>query len=170
MRLLGQMTTKVCYYRNGGCWRIEEHWRYEVIGASAPRATPNGPVTAPYIANATLYPYSSAGLASSSTVSVIGSRFPWTTGMVTVTARGRGYFKTVHYGQGYDNRNPITGKGTIQLVSPAMTRWLHPASEFETAGIGILRIKFVPEPQTWVLLAAGASLLWLGARMRGHWR
>ena len=89
--------------------------------------------------------------------------------MVTVTAVGRGPFKTVHYGQGYDNRNPVSGKGTIQLVSPVMTRWLQPAANFETAGIGILRIKFVPEPQTWVVLVAGASLLCVGARMRGRW-
>jgi hypothetical protein len=37
---------------------------------------------------------------------------------------------------------------------------------FETGGIAILRIKFVPEPQTWVMLVAGASLLGFGARMR----
>ena len=49
MRLLGQMTTKFCYYRNGGCSLGERNWRYDAVGASGSRATPNGPVTAPHI-------------------------------------------------------------------------------------------------------------------------
>jgi hypothetical protein len=168
MRLLGQMTTKRCYYRNGGCLLSERNWRYDVVGASAPRPTPNGPVTAPHIV--TNRPtYYCIPESCSSTYYLIGSRFPWTTGMVTVTARKRGEFKTVHYATGYDNRNPVTGKGTIQLVSPVMTRWLQPAYNLETAGIGLLRIVFVPEPQTWVVLVAGASLLCVGARMRRRW-
>jgi hypothetical protein len=56
----------------------------------------------------------------------------------------------------------------MQLVSPVLTRWLQPAVNFETAGIGILRIKFVPEPQTWMVLVAGISMLGLGARLRGR--
>jgi hypothetical protein len=99
-------------------------------------------------------------------LTVEGSRFPWTTGSVTVTAVGRGPHKTVHYAKGYDNRTPTSGKGTIQLVSPVLTRWLQPAVNFETGGIAILRIKFVPEPHTWVMLVVGASLLCVGVRMR----
>jgi hypothetical protein len=38
--------------------------------------------------------------------------------------------------------------------------------DFETGGVGILRIKFVPEPRVWVMLIAGGSLL--GALYR--WR
>jgi hypothetical protein len=167
MRLLGQMTTKVCYYRNGGCSLGQNDWMYDAVGASASRATPAGPVTSPYRITGTAYYYQTAGN-QTSTVSVLGSRFPWTTGMVTVTARKRGEFKTVHYATGYDNRNPFTGKGTIQLVTPVMTRWLQVAANLETAGIGLLRIKFVPEPQTWLLLIAGASLLGVGYRMRGR--
>jgi hypothetical protein len=90
---------------------------------------------------------------------VSGSRFPWTTGSVTVTAKGRGPDKTVHYAKGYDNRTPTGGYGTIQLVSPTLTRWLQPCCKFETGGIGILRIKFVPEPRVWVMLVAGGSSL-----------
>jgi hypothetical protein len=58
----------------------------------------------------------------------------------------------------------------IQLVSPVMTRWLVIGTEFdfETGGIGILRIEFVPEPQTWAMLIAGISLLGVGYRMRGR--
>ena len=167
MRLLGQMTTKVCYYRNGGCSLGENDWFYDLVGTTASRATPSGPVTAPYVITGYAYYYQTAG-SQISTVKVIGDRLPWTTGSVTVTARGRGGFKTVHYGHGYDNRNPVTGKGTIQLVSPVMTRWLQPASKLETTGIAQLRIKFVPEPQTWALLIAGASLLGVGYRMRGR--
>jgi hypothetical protein len=53
-------------------------------------------------------------------------------------------------------------------VTPVLTRWLQPAVNLETAGIGILRIKFVPEPQTWMMLVAGASLLCVGTRRRGR--
>jgi hypothetical protein len=99
---------------------------------------------------------------------VEGSRFPWTTGSVTVTAKGRGPHKTVHYAKGYDNRTPTNGEGTIQLVSPVLTRWLQPGANFETGGIGILRIKFVPEPQALAMLVAGVSLLAVGYRVRGR--
>jgi hypothetical protein len=57
--------------------------------------------------------------------------------------------------------------GTIQLVSPVLTRWLSWV-DYETGGIAVLRIKFLPEPQTWAMLVAGASLLGVGARMRGR--
>jgi hypothetical protein len=45
-----------------------------------------------------------------------------------------------------------------------LTRWLQPAYNSETGGIGILKIKFVPEPQTWAMLVAGVSLLAVGYR------
>jgi hypothetical protein len=170
MRMLGTLTTKVCYYRNGSCSRGELNWRYEVVGLTAD--TYGGIVTRGYIATYwwNWYSRSKTITPTDNFVDVIGFRFPWTTGSVTVTATGRGPHKTVHYAKGYDNRNTTTpsGLGTIQLVSPVLTRWSHPAITFETGGIGILRIKFVPEPQTWVMLVAGASLLGLGARMRGR--
>jgi hypothetical protein len=167
MKMLGALTAKVCYYRNGGCSIAELNWRYEAVGA--PAYTSEGVVTRGYLATAASTRYLTS-LKQISTYSLWGYRFPWTTGTVTVTATGRGPHKTVHYAHGYDNRNTTTpsGKGTIQLVSPVLTRWLQPAINFETAGIGILRIKFVPEPQTWVMLVAGASLLGFGARMRGR--
>jgi hypothetical protein len=166
MSMLGALTTKVCYFRNGGCTLGEMNWRYDAVGVAA--YTYEGVVTRGY--TVTYGPPCYWGLCSYSSVNVHGARFPWTTGTVTVTATGRGTHKTVHYAHGYDNRNTTTpsGKGTIQLVSPVLTRWLSPAVNFETGGIGILRIKFVPEPQTWIMLAAGASLLGLGTRMRGR--
>jgi len=167
MTMLGALTTKVCYYRNGGCSLIEPDWRYDAIGTSA--QTSNGVVTNGYIATWREGGYWGCWwYGSSSCLTVEGSRFPWTTGSVTVTAVGRGPHKTVHYAKGFDNRTPTSGKGTIQMVSPVLTRWLSPAVHFETGGIAILRIKFVPEPQAWVMLVAGASLLCVGARMRGR--
>jgi hypothetical protein len=165
MQMLGQLTTKVCYYRNGGCSIGTNDWRYEAIGAAAYTSggvvTRGYPVSPPPAYYCTLTcPYSSS--------KVTGVRFPWTTGSVTVTATGRGPHKTVHYAKGFDNRTPTSGKGTIQMVSPTLTRWLQPAVNFETGGVAILRVKFVPEPQTWVMLVAGASLLCVGARMKGR--
>jgi hypothetical protein len=167
MTMLGALTTKVCYYRNGGCSLGSNNWRYDAIGTYA--HTSKGVVTAGYIVTYKAYYYHTA-LEQTSTVNVEGSRFPWTTGTVTLTATGRGPHKTVHYTHGFDNRNTTTseGRGTIQLVTPVLTRWLQPTLNFETGGVGILRIKFVPEPQTWALLIAGASLLGVGYRMRGR--
>jgi hypothetical protein len=167
MRMLGAFTTKVCYYRSGGCSLGSFNWRYEAIGASAP--TLMGVVNKGFQALYTAL-YVHTALMQTSTINVEGARFPWTTGTVKVTATGRGPHKTVHYAQGYDNRNTTTptGKGTVQLVTPVLTRWLRQCCKYETVGIGILRIKFVPEPQLWSALVAGVSLLGVGYRMRGR--
>ena len=165
MTMLGAYTTKVCYYRNGGCSLGEGKWRYDMIGTSA--QTSGGVVTAGYVVTTKQYYYHTA-LMQISTIDVEGSRFPWATGSLTVTATGRGPHKTVHYTMGSDNRTATSGKGTIQMVTPVITRWLQPAVNFETGGVGILRIKFVPEPQTWAMLFAGVSLLGVGYRMRGR--
>jgi hypothetical protein len=164
MRMLGALTSKVCYYRNGGCSYTQKNWRYDAVGAAA--YTYESVVTRGYLASYRHYYYCT--LFCPSYIDVFGYRFPWTTGSVTVQAAD--FHKTVHYAHGYDNRNTTTpsGRGTIQLVTPVLTRWSQPGWIFETGGIGILRIKFVPEPQTWVMLVAGASLLGLGARMRGR--
>jgi len=157
MRMLGALTNKHCGYSGGGCWFGQNNWRYEVVGASANTMT--GVVTLGYIATYLAY-YYHTGLMWTSTVDVYGSRFPWTTGSVTVTAEGRGGHQTVHYAQGFDNRSSTSGKGTIQLVTPVLTRWLSASKNFGTAGIGILRIKFVGPPPssiTPILQPASAS-------------
>ena len=172
MRMLGQLTSKACYWLvagGGTCSLGTWNWRYDAIGATA--YTSNGVVTRGYLA--TWYSCDGAGYFTcwvypgyGPQLSVSGSRFPWTTGSVTVTAAGRGPHKTVHYAKGYDNRTPTSGKGTIQLVTPVLTRWNDPYVKFETGGIGILRIAFVPEPRVWVVLVAGGSLLGVFYRRR----
>jgi hypothetical protein len=174
MTMLGALYSRGCYYRNGGCSLTSWNWRYDAIGTSA--HTSAGVVTAGYRASwrnwgtsGCPYPYYSNFICRT----VYAYRFSWTTGSVTVTARGRGSHKTVHYAHGYDNRNTTTpsGKGTIQMVTPVLTRWMQEGLQsgvvnFETAGIGILRIKFIPEPQAWTMLLAGVALLGVGYRMR----
>jgi hypothetical protein len=141
MTMLGALTSKVCYYRNGGCSMGEMNWRYDAIGTSAIRSA-GGVVTAGHLVTYVGYYYNTA-LMQTSTVNVEGSRFPWTTGSVTLTATGRGPHKTVHYTQGFDNRTSTSGNGTIQLVTPVLTRWLQPAANFETGGVGILKLHFI---------------------------
>ena len=167
MQMLGGLTAKACYYWQQGCSLGQGvNWRYEAIGASGVQ-TAAGVVNKGYQATAKAFYYHTA-LMQTSTVSITGSRFPWTTGTVTLTAVGRGPHKTIHYAHGYDNRNTTTpnGLGTIQLVSPVLTRWRQPSLAIDTGGIGIFRIKFLPEPQTWAMLIAGASLLAVGTRLR----
>ena len=170
MTMLGALTTKVCYYFQGGCSLGQNRWRYDAIGASGLMRTsyPSGKITGGQLETYTAVYYHTA-MKAISTITVVGSRFPWTTGSVTLAATGRGPGDTVHYAHGYDNRNTTTssGKGTIQLVSPILTRWFG-TKTIETGGIATLRIKFLPEPQTWAMLIAGVSLLGVGARMRGR--
>jgi len=167
MQMLGALTTKACYYFQGGCSRGENNWKYDAAGASGV-TTSMDVITGGFITTYTAMYYHSA-LMQTSTVTASGSRVPWTTGSFTVTAVGRGPHDTIHYAQGFDNRNTATpsGKGTIQLVTPLVTRWFG-YIDYETAGIGILRIKFIPEPQTWAMLLAGATLLGVGHRLRGR--
>ena len=165
MRMLGALTSKACHYRNGGCSLGENNWRYDAVGTFA--YTSLGIVTKGHLVTHKAYYYHTF-LMQTSTVVVDGSRFPWTTGSVTVTATARGPHKTVHYARGYDNRNTTTptGKGTIQLVTPVLTRWLQPALNYETAGIGMLKLKFMPEPHSWAMLLAGIAFLGVACRMR----
>jgi hypothetical protein len=169
MKMLGAMTTKVCYWVQAGggdCSIQSQNWRYDAVGAPA-NYTAGGVVTMGAIYTYPPCNYYHTTITCPHYNWVSGARFPWTTGAVTVTAVARGPHKTVHYAHGYDNRTPTGGSGTIQLVSPMLTRWFG-YTDFETGGIGILRIKFVPEPQTWMMLVAGASVLAVGYRLRGH--
>jgi hypothetical protein len=161
MRLLGQLTTRVCYYRNGGCSLGGNDWRYEVVGTSA--YTVGGIVTMGYVALNTAMYYHTA-LMQTVTNMVRGYRFSWTTGSVTVTGTDTPHF-TIERRKGYDKRTAL-GKGTIQLVTPVLTRWSQPSFDQVTGGIGIFRLQFVPEPGKWVLLVAGLSMLGILYRAR----
>jgi hypothetical protein len=101
MRMLGALTSKACYYRYGGCSLGFNDWRYDAIGTTV-GYTASGVVTKGYQVQSTAVFFNS-GLGQFSTVVLVGSRFAWTTGSVSVTAIGRGRHKTVHYAKGYDN-------------------------------------------------------------------
>jgi hypothetical protein len=99
------------------------------------------------------------GKATTAYITSLG--LPWTTGAVSITATG-GPFPTLFRRTGYDHRT-AGGLGTIQLVAPQLVRWEFPDRDApwdrHTGAIGILRIKFVPEPSGWGVLVAGVGLL-----------
>ncbi len=99
------------------------------------------------------------GKATTAYITTLG--LPWTTGMVSITATG-GPFPTLFRRTGYDHRTSM-GLGTIQLVAPQLVKWEFPGRDApwdrHTGAIGILRIKFVPEPSGWVMLIAGLVVL-----------
>ena len=70
-------------------------------------------------------------------------------------ATRRPTFPTSITRRGYDNRTP-TGGGTIQLVTPMLMHWT--GGEHQGL-IGILRLQFVPEPSSWLILISGIGLL-----------
>jgi hypothetical protein len=62
------------------------------------------------------------------------------------------------------------GQGTIQLVAPQLVKWEFPDRDApwdrHTGAIGILRVKFVPEPSGFLLVVAGVGLLIVLCRRR----
>lgn len=165
MKLLGNLTTKVCYFYASGCALGTGKWLYQSIGASAIKNKAGSVVSAPYTVT-TMFSYYNTALQTISKYDVVATRFPWTTGTVTVSATGRGPHNTVEVRKGFDNR--VSGVGTVQLVSPILTQWLgpSPAQQFETGGIAVLNLQFVPEPSVLVGLVAGLSLLGVIYRFR----
>ncbi|MBW2293889.1 MAG: hypothetical protein JRG94_16475 [Deltaproteobacteria bacterium] len=168
MKLLGTYRNKVCYFYGGGCGLGIGTWGYQDIGtAGYKKAADGSPIVTRSWTTSFLQVYYNTALSSFAKYDVIEQRFPWTTGTVTVTATGRGPNKTFEQRKGFDNR--VNGVGTVQLVSPTLTQWLGQfgaAAKFETGGIGVMKIKFIPEPGGAVSLIAGASMLWLLSRFR----
>jgi len=157
---------KVCYFNGGGCSLGGFDWRYRFAGTYTftGKGTSKWAKAAKFATvTATSMYYNTAGM-QSSVVNLDGWRFPWTTGTVTVTATGRGPHKTYIQRQGFDSRTS-QGGGTIQLVTPIVTRWLQPSTNFETSGVAVMRL---PEPHKWALLVAGLSMLGLLYRARGR--
>jgi hypothetical protein len=169
MRLLGTFNTKVCYFNAtaGGCGLGYNTWQYQSIGAAGQKnaLTPQGGpgpssiVTRSYTKSNT-FMYFQTALNTYSTYTIVGQRWPWTTGTVTVSATGRGPHDTYHRREGFDNRDG-SGIGTVQLVSPILTQWLGatPNTQFETGGVAIMQIQFIPEPRVLLGLLSGLSLL-----------
>jgi hypothetical protein len=163
MRLLGQ------YHTNRGVDTITTSvgatpWNLQYIGAGA--ATAMGKVTGlkyTTMINRAYQGYVPLGFsARTATISV----FPWTTGMVEVTATG-GPQSTMLARSGYDNRTPA-GAGSIQLVSPALTRWKNLYSDYYTGSIATLKLRLVPEPEGWLMLVAGICALALLCSVNGQ--
>jgi len=132
-------------------------WEFDKIGGSA-STTINGAITKGGLWGTAVNTNQTTGRGAKYISTVKASVFPWTTGTVSITAT-RGPFPTVMKRTGYDNRN-ASGVGTIQLVTPMLTRWRQ-VFDYETGAIGILKLVFTPEPQEWMMLASGVSLLGL---------
>jgi hypothetical protein len=129
MQLLGAYQSREVYLRttNSRSYQYWD-WRWDILGASS-----TGTGTGMYY---------NTRLMQTGTLIAKGTAFPWTTGSVTATAiRGPNYPITMQR-KGYDNRT-TAGQGTIQLVTPLLTHWIHPwFNDNDSAGIGILRIVF----------------------------
>jgi hypothetical protein len=113
-------------------------------------------------------PYSNPGKFGYSARAATVSVFSWTTGAAEVTALS-GPQATALKRTGYDNRTS-NGAGTIQMVSPMLTRWKNAFGDYHTGSIGVMKLVFVPEPQAGLMLAAGIctlGLLYRVNRQRG---
>jgi hypothetical protein len=109
-------------------------------------------------------------MGKATTAAITAWGFPWTTGMVTITATD-GFFPTLFMRTGFDNRTSM-GQGTVQLVAPQIVKWNFPEREApwdrHTGAIGILRVKFVPEPSALTALGSGIAMLALLYRRRRY--
>ena len=157
MRLLGtiyQSGAFACIYDT---YVYKRTWLFDYLGAGADAAA--GMLTAPAFGQDYSYYWGRNGFATE-TATAQALALSWTTGTATITARG--VFSTVMARAGFDNRD-AHGYGVIQMVSPMLTRWIFRNGEYSyfQGGIGIMRLRFTPEPHVWMLLGAGLSMLGL---------
>jgi hypothetical protein len=110
---------------------------------------------------------------NSNVVTAYGNAYGWrwTTGTVSVYASGDHNLNPSLFPEhlmraGYDNRSP-NGGGTIQLVTPHLTSW-GVLPSLQMGAIGVLRLKFVPEPRGLLLLLSGSVMLGLLHRRMAH--
>jgi hypothetical protein len=162
MRLLGSFHVRSGYFTNNGLSVGDRTWLFQHLGAGG-SYTYTGPGT--MLINLGLHGTATniaqhTGAPRTQTTTAKAGPVGWTTGTVSVTAT-RGPFPTVQQRNGYDNRTVLHTHGTIQLVSPMLTRWRQGVADFETGAIGVLKIQFLPEPSGWLLLAAGVGVLLL---------
>jgi hypothetical protein len=155
MRLLGTYHDREGYYKINHIVVADYNWLFEAVGASG-NVDGSG-----MIIGGSLTSSINVGTATNdgakSTTTVQQSAFPWTTGTVTVTAT-RGPLTSIQARAGYDNRTKWGG-GTIQLVSPMLTRWIYTGGQYETLAMGVMKLNFVPEAGSMLMLGAGVSLL-----------
>ena len=164
MRLLGSYGDNEGYYYAGGATTsvFYYNWLFHYLGDGGQPGGP--PITAGVYTTYVAYGHTRVlGGTTTSTAQV--EVFKWTTGTVTVTAKG-GTFPTVLQRKGYDKRN-AAGSGAVQLVSPMLTKWTG-AGTSATAAIGIMKLNFAPEPSEWMLLSSGISMLGLLAWRRSR--
>jgi len=163
MRLLGNYGDNEGYYYNNAITSVFYfNWLFHYLGIGGQATDGGGVVTAGFPTTYVNYGYTRTfGFPTTSTVYI--SAFKWTTGTVTVTAKG-GTFPTVLQRKGYDNRTSM-GSGTVQMVSPLLTKWVG-AGTSSTAAIGIMKVSFAPEPSEWMMLGSGISMLGLLAHRR----
>jgi hypothetical protein len=159
MRLLGSIGSARAHEYKNKTYVGTGLSSFDVIGGQC--SGTGCPVPAGSVATDSLYYQTAMGKNTTAAITEWG--FPWTTGMVTITATD-GFFPTLFRRTGFDNRTSL-GLGTIQLVSPQLARWSFPDRDSpwdrHTGAIGILRLVFVPEPPEFVLLVAGVSFLWV---------
>lgn len=154
MRLLGTFYSHEGFKSVYDTYVARYTWLFDLFGAEA-----QGSGTPAIEVDSNFYIGRFYGFANTTTVAAYA--FSWTTGSVTVTAIG-GPFQTVMGRVGHDDRTPH-GSGEIQMVSPAVTRWIFGdgANAYFTGGVGILKVQIAPEPHEWMLLGAGLSMLGL---------
>jgi hypothetical protein len=164
MKLLGTVYTNEGFGRSSYDSYISENtWLFDYVGAGAYAS--GGAITAPAFGqDYNHYIGRYAGFTGTHTVQAFA--LSWTTGTATVSGSGSfSPFITVMARAGFDHRT-AHGYGEIQMVSPMLTRWIYDFRRnrklvYHTGAIGILKLRFTPEPQLWMLLGAGLSLLGL---------
>jgi hypothetical protein len=173
MRLLGHYSTNRGIFSGASGYSTstgETPWNLQYIGAGAQTTmsvVTGGKTYSTMISRKYRYPLPAPGKIGYSARTATISVFPWTTGTAQVTAAS-GPQSTVLSRAGYDNRTS-KGAGTIQLVSPALTRWKNLFGDYHTGSIGVMKIVFVPEPHSGLMLAAGIctiGLLYRTSRQR----
>jgi hypothetical protein len=165
MRLLGEYRTNRGINTPASKSVGDTTWNLRYIGAGA--ATVGGDVTGGLTYTAMTYrTWINLGSFDYSARTATISVFPWTTGAVEVTATG-GPQSTVLKRTGYDNRTP-GGAGNIQMVSPSLTHWKNPLSDYYTGSIATIKLTFIPEPDAWMMLVSGIGTLAILYRVNGR--
>jgi hypothetical protein len=157
MRMLGSFFSNEGFYYNGHLSVAKYTWLFQFHGDGGITSI-GGETTQPGLTQRTakLYTTLNGEIYPSK---VFGKPLAWTTGTVSLTAT-HGPFPTVLARHGFDSRDDH-GSGEIQMVTPMLTRWVWLSGNYETGSIGHVKLNFAPEPQEWLMLAAGVSILGL---------